>query len=563
MRELLTADPHEVGPYRLLARLGGGGMGQVFLGRSPGGRTVAVKLVRAELAEDRQFRLRFAREVEAARRVGGFYTAQVVDADTDAVPPWLVTSYIAGPSLREAVSACGPLPDDTVAALGAGLAEGLKAIHACGVVHRDLKPGNVIVADDGPRVIDFGIARALDATSHLTHAGVIGTPAFMAPEQIRGAEATPAGDVFCLAAVLAYSALGRGPFGDGPTEAVIYRVVHGDPDLSGLSADLTTLVAAGLEKDPEDRPEVAEVLDLCAALAGSGGLRLPPDVGEMISRQAAETAVLTTRTPADPPTGPVTPPPPLPPRPPVPPGPPTAVTEHLHDPGPPTRVEPLRTIQAEKGAKKGGYTPVLVPWLPGERAGARRTTVLRWNKRIGDDVAVNDTLFETTSVHGDIAISSPVKGTLLIVYRGAGRSARTGSVIAGIGTPGSKITRRPWPRPARITAVLTAWLAALAAIAALVILLAASVGPLYSGDIAKAKVGDCVAQEYDKSDTAHWITKPCFLMRMRKSLKGSGNKAMNYYGKVTMVDPPKDCDTYDPDWQRDRFEHVSFCTKKL
>jgi pyruvate/2-oxoglutarate dehydrogenase complex dihydrolipoamide acyltransferase (E2) component len=223
----------------------------------------------------------------------------------------------------------------------------------------------------------------------------------------------------------------------------------------------------------------------------------------------------------------------------------------------------MRTIQAEKGTQKGGYTPVRVPWLPGERAGARRTTVIRWNKRVGDDVAVDDTLFEATSVHGDIAVTSPAKGTLLIVYRGAGKSARTDSVIAGIGTPGARITRRPWRRPARIAAIWTAWLAALAAVAALVILLAGSVGPLYSGDIGKAKVGDCVAQEYDKTNTPHWITKPCFLMKTRRFLKSGEHKPGDYYAKVTALDPPKNCQTYDKDWRGTKLEHVVLCTKKL
>ncbi|MGM9349782.1 bifunctional serine/threonine protein kinase/MFS transporter [Streptomyces salinarius] len=294
MRELSSTDPRKVGPYRLLARLGSGGMGEVFLGRSPGGRTVAVKLVRPELAEDTRFCRRFAQEVVTARRVGGFYTAQVVDADTESLPPWLVTSYIPGPTLREAIARHGPLPSESVAALGAGLAEGLRAIHVCDVVHRDLKPGNVILAEDGPRIIDFGIARALDATSHLTHTGVIGTPAFMSPEQIRGREAGPASDIFCLAAVLVYAATGRGPFGEGTAESVLYRVVHEEPDVSGVPTDLAPLLSAGLAKDPEDRPDITAFLNGCAALAGDTGLRLPAGVTEMIDERAARTRELTT-----------------------------------------------------------------------------------------------------------------------------------------------------------------------------------------------------------------------------------------------------------------------------
>jgi serine/threonine protein kinase len=213
MDPLQPGDPAQVGAYRLEGRLGGGAMGRVFLGRSPGGRPVAVKLVRPELAGDGSFRVRFAREVAAARRVGGFYTAQVIDADPDADPPWLVTAYIPGPSLSEAIRVHGPLPADALRALGAGLAEGLAAIHACGLVHRDLKPGNVILADDGPRVIDFGISRALDATSITTAHAIIGTPAYMSPEQASGQPAGPGSDVFSLGSVLVHAATGASPSG--------------------------------------------------------------------------------------------------------------------------------------------------------------------------------------------------------------------------------------------------------------------------------------------------------------------------------------------------------------
>ncbi|MEV5705608.1 serine/threonine-protein kinase [Actinoallomurus sp. NPDC052274] len=194
MDPLQVGDPRQVGAYRLLGRLGGGGMGQVYLARSRGGRLVAVKLVRPELASDASFRRRFAQEVAAARRVGGFYTAPVVDADPGADPPWLVTAFISGPSLQQAVDTHGPLPAQAVGVLGAGLAEGLAAIHAAGLVHRDLKPGNIILAADGPRVIDFGIARALDAVQASTT--VLGTPGFMSPEQAGGLRVGPPSDVF-------------------------------------------------------------------------------------------------------------------------------------------------------------------------------------------------------------------------------------------------------------------------------------------------------------------------------------------------------------------------------
>ncbi|TMR17481.1 DUF4328 domain-containing protein [Nonomuraea turkmeniaca] len=295
---LRDGDPTHIGPYRLHARLGGGGMGQVFLGRSPGGRLVAVKVVRPELADNVDFRRRFASEVEAARKVGGFYTAQVVDADTDADPPWLATAYIPGPSLRQAIDDHGPLPAESVAVLGAGLAEGLAAVHACEVVHRDLKPANVILAEDGPRLIDFGIARALDATSHTQTSAVLGTAAFMSPEQATGQMVGPASDVFSLGCVLAFAATGRGPFGEGPVHAVVFRVVHADPDLTGVPASLAGLVAACLAKDPAARPDLEQVLAHLAALASPGagpvqGRWLPEALTQVIAarRTLALTAV--------------------------------------------------------------------------------------------------------------------------------------------------------------------------------------------------------------------------------------------------------------------------------
>ncbi|RCG17755.1 serine/threonine protein kinase [Streptomyces diacarni] len=467
MRDLLPADPRAVGPYRLLARLGGGGMGRVFLGLSRGGRVVAVKLVRPELAEDAQFRRRFTREVQAARRVGGFYTAQVVDADTEATPPWLVTSYISGPTLREAIVECGPLPANAVAALGAGLAEGLKAIHVCDVLHRDLKPGNIILAGDGPRIIDLGIARALDVSSYLTQTGVIGTPAFMSPEQIRGREIGPASDTFCLAAVLVYAATGRGPFGDGPTEAVVYRVVHDEPDLSGLPDQLAGLVSAGLAKDPDDRPSVTEVLTRCAALAGSTGLRLPAEVTEMIDKQVTETNDLTTETI---------------------PHSPATVEERT-----PTATTPApRSMRATAQDKTpAGAASVALPWLPGETAGARKTTVIRWHKQVGDAIAEGEALLEVSSVRGDTVITSPASGTLLAVHRPAGKTARAKSVIAAIGKPGEPVPRRPMSRPLRLALVSSAYLAAVLLVVAAAtwqLLAYFSIDP----DPFSAKVGDCI-----------------------------------------------------------------------
>jgi eukaryotic-like serine/threonine-protein kinase len=232
VEELQAADPRSMGPYRLLGRLGAGGMGRVYLGRSAGGRLVAVKVIRPELAGEPGFRARFAREVATARTVSGLFTALVVDADTDGPVPWLATAYVAGPSLAEAVDAHGPLPPASVLTLAAGLVEGLAAIHAHGVVHRDLKPSNVLLAEDGPRVIDFGISRAAEA-SMLTQSGtVMGAPGFMSPEQAEGRAVGPASDVFSLGVVLAFAASGEGPFGTGATPALVYRVVHSEPDIT-------------------------------------------------------------------------------------------------------------------------------------------------------------------------------------------------------------------------------------------------------------------------------------------------------------------------------------------
>jgi hypothetical protein len=221
---------------------------------------VAVKVIRAELAADPEFRTRFRREVAAARKVNGLYTALVVDTDLDGPMPWLATVYVAGPSLAEAVTSYGPLPAASVLMLAAGLAEGLGAIHAVGVVHRDLKPSNVLLADDGPRVIDFGISQAAEAST-LTHAGlVVGSPGFMSPEQAEGREVGPPSDVFSLGSVLTFAATGSGPFGTGPTAALVYRVVHSPPDLHGVTAEIRSLVQRCLAKDASRRPTPRDLL---------------------------------------------------------------------------------------------------------------------------------------------------------------------------------------------------------------------------------------------------------------------------------------------------------------
>lgn len=274
--ELHAGDPRSVGRYLLLGRLGSGGMGEVFLGRSPGGRLVAVKVVRSDLAGQAEFRTRFAREVAAARTVSGLFTAPVVDADPDAPVPWLATAYVPGLSLADTIARHGPLPVASVLALAAGLAEGLAAIHAAGIVHRDLKPSNVLLAEDGPRIIDFGISQAAEATM-LTGTGLVfGSPAFMSPEQAQGHRVGPASDVFSLGAVLTFAATGRGPFGTASSVTLLYRVVFTPADTTGLPAGLRPLVERCLAKDPEQRPSAEELLaGLDAARPESGWLPAP------------------------------------------------------------------------------------------------------------------------------------------------------------------------------------------------------------------------------------------------------------------------------------------------
>lgn len=278
---LRDGDPRTVGDYRLEGRLGQGGMGVVYRARSLSGRQVAVKVIRPELAGDPAFRQRFRREVTAARQVSGAFTAPVVDADADAEAPWLATLFVSGPSLAERVHGQGPLPAAEVWLLAAGLAEALRDIHRVGLVHRDLKPGNVLLAQDGPRVIDFGIARAVDGadSTALTGTGVvIGTPPFMAPEQFRRGEVGPAVDVFALGSVLVHAATGHGPFDGDHAHAVGFQVVYEDPDLTGLPPELVPLVESCLAKDPADRPTVPDLLTLLAARSAPAvGVPLAPD----------------------------------------------------------------------------------------------------------------------------------------------------------------------------------------------------------------------------------------------------------------------------------------------
>ncbi|MEZ3178886.1 serine/threonine protein kinase [Streptomyces pimonensis] len=259
MMRLRREDPRVVGSFRLHRRLGAGGMGVVYLGSDKKGQRVALKVIRPDLAEDQEFRSRFAREVSAARRIRGGCTARLVAADLDADRPWFATQYVPGPSLHDKVADEGPLNAADVAAVGAALSEGLVAVHEAGVVHRDLKPSNILLSPKGPRIIDFGIAWATGAST-LTHVGTaVGSPGFLAPEQVRGAAVTPATDVFSLGATLAYAAMGDSPFGHGSSEVMLYRVVHEEAQLHGVPDALAPLVRACLAKDPEERPSTLQL----------------------------------------------------------------------------------------------------------------------------------------------------------------------------------------------------------------------------------------------------------------------------------------------------------------
>ncbi|MDF2259269.1 serine/threonine-protein kinase [Streptantibioticus ferralitis] len=267
MMRLRREDPRVVGSFRLHRRLGAGGMGVVYLGADKRGQRVALKVIRPELAEDQEFRQRFAREVSAARRIRGGCTARLVAADLDADRPWFATQYVPGPSLYDKVSSEGPLPAAEVAAIGAALAEGLVAVHDAGVVHRDLKPSNILLSPKGPRIIDFGIAWATGAST-LTHVGTaVGSPGFLAPEQVRGAAVTPATDVFAFGATLSYAAAADSPFGQGSSEVMLYRVVHEEPDLRGVPDSLAPLVHACLAKEPQDRPSTARLAERLSEIA--------------------------------------------------------------------------------------------------------------------------------------------------------------------------------------------------------------------------------------------------------------------------------------------------------
>ncbi|MEU6843874.1 serine/threonine-protein kinase [Streptomyces sp. NPDC046716] len=380
-----AGDPEHIGPYRVVGRLGAGGMGRVYLARSKGGRAVAVKVVRPELAEDGEFRARFAREVAAARRVNGVFTAGVVDADTEADPPWLATAYVPGLSLDTAVARHGAWGATQVATLAAGLAEALEAIHGAGLVHRDLKPSNVLLAADGPRVIDFGISTASEASAITRTGVVIGTPGFMSPEQLTGERVGPASDVFALGAVLAFTASGSGPFGTGSAQGLMYRVVHGEPGLDAVPAELRPLLARCLAKNPLARPQVGELLAELTDVAGAarttllftGADWLPAPVAEGL-RKASGGAV-----------GSPVPDTPAPPRTPPPYGASTLTGPGPHTPPVPPTPPPAYTPTAFAGTPPGGFgapsgnfgppmatRPAPLPGPQGTPSGGRRAGVI-------------------------------------------------------------------------------------------------------------------------------------------------------------------------------------------
>ncbi|MFG2681205.1 serine/threonine-protein kinase [Streptomyces sp. NPDC048392] len=257
-----TGDPERFGPFLVLERLGAGGMGTVYLAQSPGGRRVAVKTVHADQASDPGVRERFRREIDSARRISGFWTAPVVHADPDAATPWVATAYLDAPDLGEHVRRNGPLPATDLLVLAAGLAEALAAIHDAGLTHRDLKPANILITEDGPRIIDFGIARADTAATLTTVGGILGTPAYMSPEQANGQATGPASDVFSLGAVLYYAATGTGPFGHGTVPALLHRVVHHEPDLTAIPDTLRPALTACLHKESVRRPTAETLLAL-------------------------------------------------------------------------------------------------------------------------------------------------------------------------------------------------------------------------------------------------------------------------------------------------------------
>ncbi|NGO76908.1 serine/threonine protein kinase, partial [Streptomyces sp. YC504] len=310
---LKPTDPAEIGGHRLIARLGAGGMGVVYLARTAHGSPVALKVIRAEHAADPGFRARFRREAEAAARITGRWTVPATAADAEAREPWLATAFIPAPSLAEAVADHGPLPLRTVRILGERLAEALADVHATGLVHRDVKPANVLLAADGPRLIDFGIARTAEATALTAADSVIGSPGYLSPEQAqaRAGEIGPPSDVFALGCVLAYAVTGRRPFGSGTVATILFRTVHEKPELDGVPEPLVALVRECLAKDPGARPTASAVRERLAGAVAAGADWLPPALPRLIAERSARVLALPVPEPTQLDTAPAAPRPPV------------------------------------------------------------------------------------------------------------------------------------------------------------------------------------------------------------------------------------------------------------
>ena len=415
MKALGDGEPRLAGRYRLIAELGRGGMGRVLLGAGPDGRLVAVKQVRTQFAEEDGFAARFRREVAASRTVSGAYTAAVVDADVAGVPPWLASVFVPGPSLQEAVDVAGVLPERPALRLAAGLASALLEIHRAGLVHRDLKPSNVLLTTDGVRVIDFGIAHAVDGDgTRVTRTGwLIGSPEYMSPEQAEGGELTAASDVFSLGSVLVMACTGASPFAGPSTPRTLYNLVHAEPDLTALPAAVRPIAALCLAKDPADRPSPDELLAAIGEIAPSA-TPWPSEVHRLIERQHAEVVALLDGDPAEPTVI----------------KPPRVETTTMALPGPTEPAPAQATVAVEtRAVAPGRRRRWLVPVLAAVVVAAAVTGVVVWSPWRGEErqvglVALND----HRDLASDLALS-PDGDTLATV--GYGGTLRLWNVADG------------------------------------------------------------------------------------------------------------------------------------
>jgi outer membrane protein assembly factor BamB len=433
MEPLRAGDPRQVGEFRLQARLGAGGMGQVFLGYSPAGRAVAVKICHHDLAADPAFVLRFAREVDAASSVNGLYTAQVIAAGPRDDPPWLATTYVPGPSLQQMIRGNGPLPEAAVWRLAAGLAEALRAIHARGIVHRDLKPTNVLLAADGPKVIDFGVARALDGSVLTTTGYALGSPSYMSPEQVAGQPAGPASDVFALGSVICFAASGVVPFGEGDAPSVLFKIMYEQPILGAMpSVALRDLAAACLARDAEHRATLAWVLSAAMPYVQGGAATSfwPGSVAEVIGRYAGAPIPPAEPPPPAGPTPPAAPPPPAGPTPPPVPALATAVTTKPPD-GAASRPVGRRTLFA-------GVAGVAGVAVAGLAAGG---WALSRNGSPGSSSAQGPSALWTRQTGGPVTSGAAIDGELVYIGGHDGHiyvlDAANGKLARAIPTDGS------------------------------------------------------------------------------------------------------------------------------